>query len=164
MLVTRRHAVLGIAATLALPAVLAPGSAGAAAPVLKMGDLYSPGGELSKVALDNRGKEIALQGFMAPPLKADSKFFVLTNVPMAICPFCADIAEWPEDIVVIYSKRAIEALPFDVKMQATGKLELGPWIDPATGFVSKVRLVDAEYRGLPTVTRQDGPRTFLFGN
>jgi len=162
VLITRRQWMAGAAASIAAPSTFAATSALAAVPVLKMPELYGEGGALSKTALEWEGKEVIFQGYMAPPLKPDSKFFVLTTQPMAVCPFCAAITEWPEDIVVIYTKRVINELPFDLRMQAMGKLSLGEWIDPSTGFVSKVRLVDAEYRGLPTVT-QGGIRTFQFG-
>lgn len=158
--ITRRHWIAGAIAGIAVPA-LAPSRARAAGPTLKMPDLYAGNGALSQTALDLKGKEVTFQGFMAPPLKPNSKFFVLTSEPMAVCPFCAAITEWPEDIVVVYTKRVIDDLPFDLRIQTSGKLDLGEWIDPATGFVSKVRLLEAEYRGVPTVT-QGGPRTFQF--
>ena len=126
MLITRRHLVAGAAASAVLPSALAPLGASAAVTNLKVTDLYAGGGELSKVALDLQGKDVQFQGYMAPPLKADSKFFVLTTIPMAVCPFCAEITEWPEDIVVIYTNRAIEEVPFEIKVNAFGKLDLGP--------------------------------------
>ena len=43
-----------------------------------------------------------MRGFMAPPLKAEAKFFVLTEIPMSICPFCSSDADWPDNIVVVY--------------------------------------------------------------
>ncbi len=158
--ITRRHWIAGATASVAVPAFMSS-LVLAAGPTIKMPDLYADNGTLSKTALDLKGKEVTFQGFMAPPLKPDSKFFVLTTEPMAVCPFCAAIEEWPEDIVVIYTKRVIDELPFDLRIQTSGKLDLGEWIDPATGFVSKVRLLEAEYRGVPTVT-QGGPRTFQF--
>ena len=41
------------------------------------------------------GKPVAMKGFMAPPLKAEADFFVLTAAPMALCPFCSSDADWP---------------------------------------------------------------------
>ena len=52
------------------------------------------------------GHRVRMQGFMAPPLKAEAKFFVLTERPMALCPFCSSDADWPPDIVVVYLDRA----------------------------------------------------------
>ncbi len=160
-LITRRHWIAGAAASVALPSAFAPLAASAAVTNLKVSDLYAGAGALSKQATDLEGKDVQFQGFMAPPLKPDSKFFVLTTIPMAVCPFCAEISEWPEDIVVIYAKRVIETVPFDIKVAATGKLSLGEWIDPQTGFVSKVRVLESDYRMLPTTT-QGGIRVFQF--
>ncbi|MDR2100178.1 MAG: hypothetical protein LBP40_05045, partial [Campylobacteraceae bacterium] len=50
------------------------------------------------------GKKVSIDGFMAPPLKAKSNFFVLTNMPMALCPFCSSDTDWSADIIVIYLK------------------------------------------------------------
>src|SRR5690349_4849797 len=143
MLITRRDMIRGAAVGLTLPAI-APGLAVAADPpvTLKMTDLYGKEEDFSPQAKQLVGKPVTIQGYMAPPLKPDSKFFVLADIPMAVCPFCADVAAWPENIVVIYTPRPIEVMPFDLKITTTGKLDLGPWIDPATGFVSKVRLAD----------------------
>ena len=38
------------------------------------------------VALDRR--PVRMAGYTAPPLKAESNFFVLTREPLALCPFC----------------------------------------------------------------------------
>ena len=165
MLITRRSLLAGVAAGVAVPA-LAPLAQAADPPVpLKMAELYGTKEDFSPRAQELAGKQVVFQGYMAPPLKPDAKFFVLTTVPMAVGPFCADISEWPEDIVVIYTKSAIEILPFDLKVNATGRLDIGPYIDPVTGFVSKVRLADASYRGVPTTTPLNtGPRVFQSGN
>lgn len=165
MLITRRTLLAGAATGLALPA-LAPPAWAADPPVqLKMMELYGTTDDFSPRALELAGKQVTFQGYMAPPLKPDAKFFVLTTIPMAVCPFCADISEWPEDIVVVYTKSTIEILPFDLKVNATGRLDIGPHIDPTTGFVSKVRLADASYRGVPTTTPLNmGPRIFGFAN
>ena len=34
------------------------------------------------------GSRVTVEGFMAPPLKADAPFFVLTREPVSLCPFC----------------------------------------------------------------------------
>ncbi len=46
--------------------------------------------EFSDQVKSASGKEVAISGFMAPPLKAEANFFVLTEIPMSICPFCSD--------------------------------------------------------------------------
>lgn len=39
---------------------------------------------------------------MAPPLKAEAAFFVLTREPVALCPFCQSDTDWPDNILVVY--------------------------------------------------------------
>lgn len=113
--------------------------------VLKIRQLYEKTGEMSELALGRLGSRVTFEGFMAPPLKAESSFFVLTKMPMAICPFCETEAEWPRDILAVYSKRTVEVLPFNVRIEVRGVLEVGGYKDPETGFVSLVRLTDASY-------------------
>ena len=83
---------------------------------------------------------------MAPPLKAESKFFVLTREPMAICPFCQSDADWPSDIVVVYLDRATPMIDGGEAVAVRGRLEVGSATDDATGFVSQIRIVDAIVR------------------
>ena len=90
MLITRRSLLAGVAAGVAVPA-LAPLAQAADPPVpLKMAELYGTKDDFSPRAQELAGKQVVFQGYMAPPLKPDAKFFVLTNIPMAVCPFCAD--------------------------------------------------------------------------
>ncbi|MFO1105958.1 MAG: hypothetical protein U1E34_07635 [Amaricoccus sp.] len=91
------------------------------------------------------GHRVRMQGFMAPPLKAEAKFFVLTERPMALCPFCSSDADWPPDIVVVYLDRAQTFEQANARIEVTGKLEVGSWTDPETGFVSQVRIVGASF-------------------
>ena len=88
---------------------------------------------------------IEMLGFMAPPLKAEAKFFVLTRSPMAVCPFCETEMQWPDDIVLVLTDEAISAAPYNVRIRVTGRLDLGFEKDPETGFVSLIRLESAEY-------------------
>jgi hypothetical protein len=90
-----------------------------------------------------KGKEVQMRGYMAPPLKPESKFFVLTREPVAVCPFCASDAQWPVDIVVIYLRDTLAPVDFSRRIEVTGRLEMGSWTDPDTGFVSQVRVVQA---------------------
>lgn len=112
---------------------------------MKIRDLYGKLYESREAADALIGQRITLEGFMAPPLKADAKFFVMTKMPMAVCPFCETEAEWPNDILAIYTKRRLKVVPFNVKIQARGVLETGSYTDPDTGFLSLVRLTDATY-------------------
>ncbi len=94
MSANRREFVLG-AATL----VLAFGSDGAlAATELTFGDLYAGDAILADKCKALSGQPVEMTGFMAPPLKAEASFFVLTSMPMAVCPFCETEAQWPDDI------------------------------------------------------------------
>jgi hypothetical protein len=91
------------------------------------------------------GKAVEMRGYMAPPLKPEIEFFVLTSLPTAICPFCDAAAAWPDDIVLIFMGRPIRALAYDRLIKVTGTLEIGTDTDEVTGFVSRVRLRDSTY-------------------
>lgn len=132
----------------ALPlTILASRLSGQEAPV-RLRDLYNKDLSFSDLALAGEGKRITVQGFMAPPLKADSVFFVLTNRPMAVCPFCEPGMPWPDDLLAVYAKRVVDVVPFNVAIHVTGLLELGDYVDPELGFFSKVRLADATFERL----------------
>ena len=94
-------------------------------------------------ALD--GKTVSVRGFMAPPLKAEAKFFVLSEIPMALCPFCSSDADWPSNIVVVYIDEKTTFVPPSKLIEVTGTLEVGSWTDPETGFVSLLRLVHSSF-------------------
>ncbi|EAU46014.1 hypothetical protein [Salipiger bermudensis] len=138
---TRRHF---LTSALAAPLLARPALAQDAP--LKVRELYERrGNDLSELAVAREGERITVEGFMAPPLKAESKFFVLTKMPMAVCPFCETEAEWPNDILAVYTKRIVNVIPFNKKITVSGVLELGGYRDPETGFLSMVRLSDANY-------------------
>lgn len=143
---TRRGAlaVLG-AAVAALPA----GRSLAADGTIAFGELYASFGVLGLAFSDKvkalDGRTVAMRGFMAPPLKAEANFFVLTEVPVALCPFCDSDADWPNDIVVIYLDRARTFEQANGLIEVRGKLEVGSWTDPETGFVSLLRIVGANF-------------------
>ena len=133
-----------------LAAALWAGEAALAADALSFDGLYQSIGVLgvkySERALALRGHPVRMRGYMAPPLKPESRFFVLTREPVAVCPFCASDAEWPVDIVVVYLKGRLAPVDFNRRVEASGRLEIGSWTDPQTGFVSQVRLMEAEVR------------------
>ncbi len=137
----RRFLVLSPALLLLPHAVSAQEEDGA----IRLRDLYNNDMSFSDVALANEGQRISVDGFMAPPLKAESTFFVLTKMPMAVCPFCEPGQTWPDDILPVYTRRIVEPIPFNVPMRTTGILELGDYVDPETGFFSKLRLTEATY-------------------
>jgi hypothetical protein len=129
--------------------VVATSDAWAATDSLTFDALYKSKGvrglEFSDALLALRGKSVAITGFMAPPLKAESTFFVLTCQPMAICPFCQSDADWPDDIVVVVLKAATPMTAAGSRLMVTGTLEVGSKTDAVTGFVSQIRLVDASF-------------------
>jgi hypothetical protein len=145
---SRRHLLLGAAG-------LAGGLLGSPARAQRAGDLsfddlYEASGVLGlKFApkmLALKGKSVRMQGYMAPPLKPESEFFVLTRQPVTICPFCSSDADWPTDIVVVYLLRAATPTRFSDPIEVIGTLEVGSWTDPLTGFVSQIRLVQSGFR------------------
>jgi hypothetical protein len=140
-----RRALLGGLAL--LPAL--PARAAEAAPLL-FEQLYKSFGvrgyEFSDVALRLKDRPVFMRGYMAPPLKPESTFFVLTRQPLALCPFCQSDADWPVDIVVVYLDHATALIGAGEAVVVSGRLEIGSWIDPETGFVSQIRIVDARFR------------------
>ncbi len=145
--VERRPILSGRRAFLSLP-LLAFSSLARAAESLSFATLYQSIGVLgikySQQAIALIGKPVRMRGFMAPPLKPESRFFVLTREPVSVCPFCASDAQWPVDIVVIYLKGTLAPVDFAQRIEVEGRLEIGSWTDPQSGFVSQVRIVDAE--------------------
>jgi hypothetical protein len=144
-LTTRRRALLGVAAVLAAPAAQALDLA-----TLQFDQLYKSFGvrgyEFSDTLVGLKGQAVVMRGYMAPPLKPESHFFVLTGQPLALCPFCQSDADWPADIVVIYLRRASALIGGGEPVTVSGRLEVGSWTDPQTGFVSQIRIVDATFR------------------
>ena len=107
-------------------------------------ELYEKDLSFSALALSLEGERVTIEGFMAPPLKAESTFVVLTNRPLAVCPFCESEAEWPDDILAVLTRRVVDVIPFNVRIAVEGRLSLGTQTDPESGFVSRVRLEEAE--------------------
>ncbi|WP_427025439.1 hypothetical protein ACP4J4_05830 [Aureimonas ureilytica] len=146
---TRRHVIGSGLATLAALA-LAPRQALAAIERIVFDDLYGKisvlGLSFSDKAKALAGQSVEMRGFMAPPLKAEAKFFVLTEIPMSLCPFCSSDADWPANIVVVYLREAQTFEQANKVIEVSGRFEIGSWTDPETGFVSLVRIVDASFR------------------
>jgi hypothetical protein len=143
-MLTRRAFCLGTCAV----SLASPTLALAADGPIKLRDLYNKDRSFSDLADSLKGRDVTLEGFMAPPLKADSRFFVLTKMPLTVCPFCEPDTEWPRDILAIYTRRVVEVIPFNVRILTSGTLELGPYTDPDTGFWSMARLGNARYERL----------------
>src|SRR5262245_55450943 len=134
--VTRRHVVFGAAAM----AWATAAHAGEPVPI-EFAQLYKSIGVRGLVFSDTvlalRGRDVFMRGYMAPPLKAESGFFVLTREPAALCPFCQSDADWPADIVVVYLKSASALVGAGEAVVVRGRLEVGSWTDPESGFVSQ---------------------------
>ncbi len=122
---------------------------GGAAPIrLKFSEVWQAGMKFSDKTRRLHGKPVAMRGFMAPPLKPDADFYVLTRRPMAVCPFCESEADWPDDIVLVRLARPQAFIDYNVPIETTGTLEIGTDIDEETGFVSRLRIVKATFKEL----------------
>ncbi len=137
----------GLAAVVFAAALTATGPARAAEESLAFAELYARqsvlGLSLSAKTQGLAGRQVRILGYLAPPLKPDVRFFVLTRAPVALCPFCNSDADWPSDIVVVYPRD--RGLPGSdgTPVAVAGTLEIGSRRDAETGFVSLVRVVDA---------------------
>ena len=142
--ITRRGAVLGLAA-----ASLFDRAVAADVETIAFDSLYKSFGVLGFEFSDRvtvlRGKPVRMVGYMAPPLKPESRFFVLTREPLAICPFCQSDADWPVDIVVVFMKNETAMVSAGRKVVVAGRLEIGSATDADTGFVSQIRIADAGF-------------------
>ena len=145
MMPVGRRRVLGALA--ALPVLSLAGSV--RAETLGFDELYKSFGVLGLEFSDKvkrlSGASVSIRGFMAPPLKAEANFFVLTEIPMSLCPFCSSDADWPDNILVVYLARKQTFVQYNAPIAAQGVLEYGAWIDPETGFVSQLRLREAVF-------------------
>ncbi len=89
------------------------------------------------VALD--GELVVMEGYMAPPLKPELDYFVLTRVRLAFCPFCSTAGDWPDDIALVYlPDQTTTATTAPVRVE--GRIEVGASVDAETGMVSLVRI------------------------
>jgi hypothetical protein len=95
-----------------------------------------------------KGKSVTMRGYMAPPLKPEADFFVMTREPVSLCPFCQTDADWPTDIVVVYLRSGTSLTRNTDPIEVIGTLEVGSVTDGKTGFVSLLRVVDAKLRRL----------------
>ena len=116
---------------------------------IAFGELYSGSSVLgltfSEKLKSLEGKKVSIQGFMAPPLKADAAFLVLTSEPVSLGPFCNSDQDWPDNIIVVWLENRQDFVQANRLIEVTGTLELGSKTDEETGFVSLVRLVDARF-------------------
>ena len=130
---------------------MAPVAAVKAASDLKLGfeEMYEGnpilGLQFSQKLKSFADKTVSVEGFMAPPLKPEADFLVMTREPVSLCPFCNSDQDWPDNIIVVYLSKKQEFVQPNCPIVVTGRLELGSFTDKETGFVSLVRLVDATF-------------------
>jgi hypothetical protein len=124
----------------ALPAAASPKR-------IRMGSLYDYDNNMAFTETAKRlaGTEVEIQGFMAPHLKVDSDFFILSNQPVEACPFCESEDQWIDTIIFVVMRERKEAIDPGRLIWARGILDIGPATDEATGFVSRVRLLKADF-------------------
>jgi len=139
------------AAGLVTAALLTLAATAGGAETLRFLDLYEGSGPLglkfSEAATRLTGRPVVMRGFLAPPLKAEATFFVLSSRPVSVCPFCQSDSDWPIDIVVVYPDTGASVFRSgSAQVEVSGRLELGSQRDPDTGFVSQVRLTHATVR------------------
>lgn len=143
----RRHFLHGL---LAVPLVAVLPAALAADPELMFDEMYAGSSVLGLRFSDKlnslSGKKIRVRGFMAPPLKAEAKFLILTKEPVSLCPFCNSDQDWPDSIILVRLSGEQAFVQNNRLIEVSGRLETGSETDPETGFVSLVRLVDAQYK------------------
>ncbi|MFN8450392.1 MAG: hypothetical protein U0521_17840 [Anaerolineae bacterium] len=94
---------------------------------------------LSDKLLSLDGKTVQIAGYMAPPLKPELDYFVLTRIRLAFCPFCSTGADWPDDIALVYMNEGTTTVT-EYPVRITGRMEIGASIDYETGMVSLVRV------------------------
>ena len=120
--------------------------------MLRFEEMYKASGvlglELSDKLVALNGKAVEILGFMAPPLKPDAGFFVLTREPVSLCPFCNSDADWSSDVILVYLRDGVRYTQTNRAIAVSGTLEIGSKLDAKTGFVSLVRLIDADYRAI----------------
>lgn len=142
----RRFLAASVARTISMPGWI--GAAAATAAPVRSDDLYEREAVLAEPLKALAGKPVEMIGYMAPPLKAEANFFVLTRTPMAVCPFCETEMQWPDDIVLVLTGDTIDAVPYNRRIRVRGTLDLGFEKDPDTGFVSLVRIENAGFERL----------------
>ncbi|MDO5531866.1 hypothetical protein [Sutterella sp.] len=125
------------------------GALAAPAPNLAFDEMYAGvsvlGLKFSEKLKSLDQKPVTILGFMAPPLKADAHFLVLTREPVSLCPFCNTDEDWPDSIIVVYLDEKQEFVQSNRLIAVSGTLELGSRTDEETGFVSLVRIVAARF-------------------
>jgi hypothetical protein len=103
----------------------------------------SQGPEFSPLVRSLVGKRVRIVAYAAAPFRAEAEFMMLTRSSMHVCPNCNSDNNWPVDIIVAYTKTVVPAPNPTSPISVSGTLELGAKLDPVTGMVSQLRLVDS---------------------
>jgi hypothetical protein len=145
----RRRSLLAIAVFGIVPSWLHKAWAGE---TLRFEEMYKASGVLGLETSDKlaalNGRAVEIRGFMAPPLKPEAAFFVLTRESVSLCPFCNSDADWPSDIIIVYLREGVRYTQTNRAIAVSGTLEIGSKLDTKTGFVSLVRLIEADYHSV----------------
>lgn len=146
----------------AAAAAVAPTSllASGATDVLSQSDLQANGFSFTDLARQLDGERITVTGFMTPPVRGAADLAVLVDRPTRICPVCTERAgeqamslcgpcssgNGPSlaKAMAIHAKQAIRKVPYNVRVDVTGTLEIGNEFEERTGFLSASRLLDAD--------------------
>ncbi len=113
--------------------------------VLRFSEFYAPNTSPINLQFSDKlrsagNQRVRITGYMAPPLKPDLDFFVLTRIRLVVCPFCSTVADWPEDIVLVTMPDGKTTQQVEEPITLVGKLEIGEAVDPQTGFLSLLRI------------------------
>lgn len=102
---------------------------------------------MSEKLLSLDGLEVTMEGYVAPPLKPEIDFLVLTGIQLAVCPFCSTAADWPDRIALVYlpDPRIVST---EYPVRVVGRLELGSMMDLESGMVSLVRIYADEIEAI----------------
>ncbi len=118
--------------------------------LLRFNEFYAPETSAINLVLSDKlkganNKRVKITGYMAPPLKPDLDFFVLTRIRLATCPFCSTAADWPEDIILVTMPEGKTIRQVEEPITLIGKLEVGEGVDTKTGFFSLLRIRAENY-------------------
>lgn len=86
------------------------------------------------------GIRVSARGFALPHRGPTARFFVLAADPTTVCPHCRP-DPGSEAVLAVEPRDRFDMTPGPAIWE--GRLDLGGRIDPATGFFSRARLLDA---------------------
>lgn len=86
------------------------------------------------------GTIVRVRGFALPHNGLAARFFVLAADPTTVCPHCRP-DPGSDAVLAVEPRDRFSAAPGPAVW--TGRLDLGGRIDPASGFFSRARLLDA---------------------